>query len=134
MHHTNDGQFKFWLLPKMVQKSIIFQRFWDFPLVQWIKGRLTIFCTYTSTHEFRFFIENLYSKYEKLFWFIAVLSSSLIAATLLWYSLYLSSDTPTVTLVESTHYPTYKIPFPGVTVCNVNKISKSAIWELAKEL
>lgn len=108
--------------------------FFDSAFIDWIKNRFQIFCINTSTHEFRFFIEKSYNKYEKAFWFVAVVICSCIAGLLLWYSLYLSSDTPTVTVVESTHYPTYRIPFPGVTVCNVNKISKKAINALAREL
>lgn len=122
---------------KMSQETLprkILRRFSEISLVLWIKGRLTIFCTYTSTHDFRCFVDNFYSKFEKIFWFIGILISTGVASTLLWYSLYISADTPTVTIVESTHYPTYKIPFPGVTVCNVNKISKKAIIALAKEL
>lgn len=101
---------------------------------QWFIGRLKIFCTNTMTHEFSFFVDKSFSLSEKIAWFIAVLLCFATAASLLWYSLFLSSDTPTVTVVESTHYPTYKIPFPGVTVCNVNKFSKKAIMALAKEL
>ncbi|XP_052859747.1 sodium channel protein Nach-like [Anopheles cruzii] len=36
-------------------------------------------------------------------------------------------NTPTITTIETTTYPIWKIPFPAVTVCNVNKIdSKKA--------
>lgn len=104
------------------------ERFLRLTITQWIIARLKIFCSYTCTHAFHYFIEKFFSKYEKYFWFFAISLSSLIAVTLLWYSLYLSSDTPTVTVVETTHYPTYKIPFPGVTICNANKISKRAIF------
>ncbi|XP_058066216.1 sodium channel protein Nach-like [Anopheles bellator] len=46
-------------------------------------------------------------------------------------------NTPTITTIETTTYPIWKIPFPAVTVCNVNKIdSKKAdaiIDRLVKE-
>lgn len=100
----------------------------------WFIGRLKIFCFNTSTHEFRLFVDKTFAITEKVAWFIAVFLCSIAAASLLWYSLFLSSASPTVTVVESTHYPTYKIPFPAVTLCNVNKISKKAIVALAKEL
>lgn len=112
----------------------LLQRIIESAFVQWIKGRLTIFCGHTCTHAYHYFMEKSFSKYEKTFWFILIFLCSTTAATLLWYSLYLSSDTPTVTIVESTHFPTYKIPFPGVTICNVNKISKKAITALSLEL
>lgn len=116
------------------EKFKFLQRFNNSSFVQWIKGRLTIFCTNTCTHGFHYFIEKSFSFYEKIWWFISIFLCSTTAATLLWYSLYLSSDTPTVTVVESTHSPTYRIPFPAVTICNINKISRKAIVALSKEL
>lgn len=116
------------------EKFKFLQRFNNSSFVQWIKGRFTIFCTNTCTHGFRYFIEKSFSFYEKIWWFISIFLCSTTAATLLWYSLYLSSDTPTVTVVESTHSPTYRIPFPAVTICNINKISRKAIVALSKEL
>lgn len=112
----------------------LFKRFFSSKYVIWIKDRLTIFCKYTCTHAVQYLIDKTFGKYERLFWFIAFLISSIAAIILLWYSLYLSADTPTVTVVETTHFPTYRIPFPGVTICNVNKISKKAIMALAREL
>ncbi|XP_063706215.1 pickpocket protein 11-like [Culicoides brevitarsis] len=112
----------------------LFMLFWKSTFVTWIKSRLVIFCTNTASHGFPYFIRTGYSKIEKTFWVVVVVICSMFAVLLVWYSLFLSSATPTVTLVESTHYPTYKIPFPGVTVCNVNKISKKAIVAFAKKL
>jgi amiloride-sensitive sodium channel len=41
---------------------------------------------------------------------------------------------PTVTTVDSTSYPIWKVPFPAIAVCNINKVSRSATWELAQKL
>lgn len=32
--------------------------------------------------------------------------------------------TPTITTIETMTYPIWKIPFPAVTVCNINKIDR----------
>jgi amiloride-sensitive sodium channel len=41
---------------------------------------------------------------------------------------------PTVTTVDSTSYPIWKVPFPAIAVCNINKVSRSATWKLAQKL
>uniref|UniRef100_A0A336LWG6 CSON006192 protein n=1 Tax=Culicoides sonorensis TaxID=179676 RepID=A0A336LWG6_CULSO len=115
-------------------KILNFQKFLELKWIVWIKARLSIFCRLTATHTCHYLVENIFSTSEKIFWFMLFSISSVIAGILLWYSLYLSSDTPTVTVVETTHYPVYKIPFPGVTICSSNKISKKAIMALAREL
>ena len=43
-------------------------------------------------------------------------------------------NSPTVTTVDSTSHPIWEVPFPAVAICNINKISKSAAWEVAKEM
>ncbi|PSN58038.1 hypothetical protein C0J52_02048 [Blattella germanica] len=40
------------------------------------------------------------------------------------------STSPTITSVENTHYPIWNIPFPAVTICNVNKVHYAAAKEL----
>jgi amiloride-sensitive sodium channel len=43
-------------------------------------------------------------------------------------------ESPTVTTVETTTYPIWNLPFPAVTLCNNNKIYKSAAITLANNL
>jgi amiloride-sensitive sodium channel len=43
-------------------------------------------------------------------------------------------NSPTVTTVASTNHPIWEVPFPAVAVCNINKLSKSATWNLAQNL
>jgi hypothetical protein len=43
------------------------------------------------------------------------------------------STSPTITSIESTHFPIWNIPYPAVTVCQVNKVHLSAAVALYKE-
>ncbi|KAJ9586858.1 hypothetical protein L9F63_019540 [Diploptera punctata] len=43
------------------------------------------------------------------------------------------STSPTITSVENTHFPIWNIPFPAVTVCQVNKVHYSAAQKLYKQ-
>lgn len=40
----------------------------------------------------------------------------------------------TVNILAETHYPTWKIPFPAVTICNNNRVLKSRAEELIENL
>lgn len=41
---------------------------------------------------------------------------------------------PTMSTIESTHYPIWVFPFPGVTICNSNRILKSKAEALIRKL
>lgn len=43
-------------------------------------------------------------------------------------------STSTVTTMESYKYPLSNVAFPGVAVCNINKISRKRAMSLAQEL
>jgi hypothetical protein len=42
--------------------------------------------------------------------------------------------TPTRTSVETNHYPTWRLPFPAVTLCNANSIFRSKAEALVSEM
>lgn len=56
-------------------------------------------------------------------WIIIVLIATVVAAVLLYISWEMNSETPTITVIESTHYPISNVYFPSVTICNMNSIS-----------
>ena len=43
-------------------------------------------------------------------------------------------NNPTVTSLEDASFPVTRVPFPGISVCSVNKISKRKAQNLAKHL
>lgn len=62
------------------------------------------------------------------------LIAMIIALLLLYFSLYWNSATPTTTVIESTHFATWNIPFPAVTICNVNKVSLNVLEQKAETM
>ena len=63
---------------------------------------------------------------------ILVTSSALIAAiALLWISWNWNALTPTTTVIESTNFPTFNLPFPSITICTMNRISMDAAVKIA---
>lgn len=74
------------------------------------------------------------SKWERRFWIIVVSCSVLAAVALVWVNWLEGQGSKTVTVLETTFYPTSHINFPAITLCNFNKISKKKSLELAKTM
>jgi len=71
---------------------------------------------------------------RRLMWsavFIICVSVATVMMRIVWLRF---DESPTVTTVETTTYPIWNIPFPAVTLCNNNKVYKSAAIRLAKNL
>lgn len=97
------------------------------------------FCRQSTLHGFKNIIENFtefktattrHQKITKLisvmFWALACILGTGFALTLM-YLVWLRYDTtPTITTVETTNYPIWNVPFPAVTICNVNKVYRPA--------
>lgn len=57
-----------------------------------------------------------------------------VGALLAYLLLYRYNISPTITTLETYSYPTWKIPFPAVTLCNVNKVRKSSLRPIVEKL
>lgn len=92
------------------------------------------YCENSSLHGVFYITKAGLTKWERRFW-IAIVSSSILAAVVLvWVNWLESQRNKTVTVLETTFYPTSSINFPSITLCNLNKISKKKSMELAKTL
>lgn len=100
----------------------------------WFKERFKYFCSVTALHGCGHIVREDTPVWERIMW-IFIVSLSLIASiVLLRISWIWNSEYPVVTVIESTHYATWNIPFPAVTICNLNKISMSAAMQFASTL
>lgn len=71
---------------------------------------------------------------NRIFWVVIVTIALLTSLALLVISWRLNAETPTTTVIENTHYATWNIPFPAVTICNMNKISAEAALKLSARM
>lgn len=69
-----------------------------------------------------------------MFWTITTIFSLGVGALLAYLMLYRYSISPTIATLETYSYPTWKIPFPAVTLCNVNKVRKSFVRSIIGKL
>lgn len=60
--------------------------------------------------------------------------ATVMAAVLLLVSWQMNLKTPTITVIESTHYSISNVHFPAVTICNMNTVSAKRAIGLAKSL
>jgi amiloride-sensitive sodium channel len=100
----------------------------------WLKDKVKNFCSVTSLHGYVHTTKEEYHAFERWLWIILSFFALITAVILLWISWNWTAETPTTTVIESTNYPTYNLPFPSVTICNMNKISKLALAEIVKEM
>lgn len=96
------------------------------------KSGFEIYCEIASIHGFINFVGA--TTWQRAFWFSLVLFAVIMSGAILLLSHYMNISTPTILYSENTQYPTWSIPFPAVTICNLNQISKRKAEDLATKL
>lgn len=104
------------------------------PVRHWLVENLRNYCNSTSLHGFNYITLKGSTTNERHFWIVVVIISIITSIVLVSVSWFWNRETPTVTVIESAHFPTWNIPFPAVTICNFNKISKIKAMKLARTL
>lgn len=101
---------------------------------EWFTENMRNYCQTTSLHGFSYITRQDISRRERCFWLVVVILAIITSIVLVVVSWYWSQETPTVTVIESSHFPTWNIPFPAVTICNFNKISRSKALTLLQQM
>ncbi|XP_072764610.1 sodium channel protein Nach [Anoplolepis gracilipes] len=98
-----------------------------------INGWFHIYCKDTSLHGFRYITMDGSTMIESVLWF-AVCVSSIILCTVLMLRLWGNySNNPIVTTLDVTN-PIWELSFPGITICNNNKVYRPHAEIIAKNL
>ncbi|XP_029662938.1 pickpocket protein 28-like [Formica exsecta] len=92
-----------------------------------------VYCKNTSLHGFRYITMNGSTMIESAFWSVVCVSSIIFCVILmlrLWDNY---SNNPIVTTIDATN-PIWNVSFPGVTICNNNKVYRPHADIIAKNL
>lgn len=96
------------------------------------KSGFEIYCEMASIHGFINFVGA--TTWQRAFWCFVVFLAITMSGLIWLMSHLMNSSTPTILYTESTQYPTWSVPFPAVTICNMNRISKRKAMSLAERL
>lgn len=69
-----------------------------------------------------------------IIWSSAVLMGAVFAIVLMGLVWDRFQTTPTITTVETNNYPIWNVPFPAITICNINKVYAPATKNITEKL
>ncbi|XP_060518625.1 sodium channel protein Nach-like isoform X2 [Cylas formicarius] len=98
-----------------------------------LKEQLVQFCLHTSLHGWLHTVLPEKRQLERWTWVLICLTS---LSTALWLTLtawFKFQESPTILVSDSKQYPIYHYPFPAVTICGYNKISKKRAYAFAEQ-
>ncbi|KAH8376536.1 hypothetical protein KR093_000044, partial [Drosophila rubida] len=97
------------------------------------KTGFEIYCEMSSIHGFHLFVGA--KTWQRVLWWIFICLAVLLSLLVLIMSYGMSAETPTIRYIESMMYPSVEqpIPFPAVTICDLNRSSKRRLLSRARE-
>lgn len=87
------------------------------------------FCLESSMHGLKYVGKRKLHICERLVWTIAFLASATTAVVLIYEMIKSYVEAPTVTVFNPLPKSIERIPFPGITICNLNRLQKSTFQE-----
>ncbi|XP_071743578.1 pickpocket protein 28 [Lepeophtheirus salmonis] len=90
------------------------------------------FCNQSSLHGLQFLVDYHQSHFVRLLWLLAIISSwsfGIFMIMLFWEKW---KESPILVSFDDDLSPIWQIPFPAVTICNMNKILKSQVNKIDK--
>ncbi|RVE40483.1 hypothetical protein evm_014867 [Chilo suppressalis] len=97
-------------------------------------SKIVEFCNRTDLHGYKYIVMKDLNRFERSCWALAVMVSLVIGIYFVvtayrWYA-----RNPIVTVIESTQAAIWDVPFPAVTICDLNLISRKAAQNFARDV
>ncbi|CAH2096240.1 unnamed protein product [Euphydryas editha] len=103
-------------------------------LKQSIKKISKEYCAESSISGLKHIVDDNASRFERVIWKLTMISGLICSVSLVWITFMRYYRAPLVTTQMPEGVSVSKIIFPAVGICTNNRISKSAIKELARKL
>ncbi|XP_050351289.1 sodium channel protein Nach-like [Nymphalis io] len=103
-------------------------------LKQSVKNVTKEYCAESSICGLKHIVDDNASCFERTIWIITMISGLICSVSLVWITFMRYYQAPLVTTQMPEGVSVSKIIFPAVGICTNNRISKSAIEELARKL
>ncbi|KAJ2954285.1 hypothetical protein O0L34_g2535 [Tuta absoluta] len=101
------------------------------PKMGFFRSKFVEFCKRTDLHGYKYIVMKDLNLFERSCWALAVLASTVSAVYFVFTAYNWYARNPIVTVIESTQGAIWDIPFPAVTICNLNVISRKAARQFA---
>ncbi|XP_044750328.1 sodium channel protein Nach-like [Coccinella septempunctata] len=92
------------------------------------------FCLTTHLHGYKFIALPRRAPLERFLWTVIVVFFWSSALFILIYVKYRTTRKSTILVTDSINYPVWNYPFPAITICNFNKISKMRAHTQAEQI
>ncbi|KAI9552640.1 putative amiloride-sensitive sodium channel [Daphnia sinensis] len=91
------------------------------------------FCDTTSIHGLKYITEENIHVLKRVMWTLVFLGGILFSGYFCMQMWNKWEDSPVLMSLDSNRYPLKNIPFPAVTICNVNKVSKTKLLQYMED-
>ncbi|KAF0289288.1 Pickpocket protein 28 [Amphibalanus amphitrite] len=83
------------------------------------------YCEETSLHGVKYACRE--TSWKRCYWILVLLGMAITAGWLIFNVIDNFINSPTLISIDTTEYPIHKVPFPALTICNMNKINVNHI-------
>ena len=97
-------------------------------------GLASKYCFESSVHGLKYITERNRHWSERLFWFLACSFSWVVCIYMISKVFEKWSKSPILVAFDSASTPIWEIPFPSVTICNMNKVRLSRVKSIEEEI
>nr|XP_034172628.1 sodium channel protein Nach-like isoform X1 [Osmia lignaria] len=93
-----------------------------------------LYCKYTKLAGFKYFTESGTTWFDRTVWFLLYAFMVPAMVYTVYYGYLEFMKNPLMISVDTESFPTYKLNFPGVSICSINRISRRSAVKMANEI
>ncbi|XP_058796121.1 pickpocket protein 28-like [Phymastichus coffea] len=96
------------------------------------RGTFKDYCDHCTIHGLKYVGDTTLPKFERSFWMLSVVLALCGAAFFIWHLYFKFTTTPIIISRSSVSVTIDQIPFPALTICNMNNAKKTVADEISR--